>query len=198
MYIIKIIFEIMSKFINIHEILEYDDQNLYQIDFTCPESDKVYQLLYNLIEDDENIFACLSHILSMFNIFQKYTNNYLQNGVDIYSLKNTNLKDIINWTQENFNKDINIDKVANKVGYSKCYFCNRFKNITGTTYLDYLNSVRISHACYLLKQNMSVVDVSHSCSFDNVSYFIQLFKKIQGITPKSFAKKHEKIEAEYK
>ena len=68
-------------------------------------------------------------------------------------------------------------------GYSKYHFCSRFKSLTGMTYLNYLNSVRVRRACLLLQQGESVQAVCRATGFENVSYFIQMFKKIRHVTP---------------
>ena len=85
---------------------------------------------------------------------------------------------------------ITIDEVAKRTGYSKYHFCSRFKSLTGMTYLNYLNSVRVSYACQLLQQGESVQAVCRATGFENVSYFIQMFKKIQHVTPYQYACQH--------
>ena len=45
---------------------------------------------------------------------------------------------------------------------------------------------KIYHACKLLKRGHSLQAVCEDCGFENMSYFIQLFKKIVGITPKQY------------
>lgn len=97
------------------------------------------------------------------------------------------LREIISWTEEHFTEKISLEEVAEKVGYNKHYFCNKFKAATGETYLQYLNNLRIFHACKLLKRGYSLNDICDKCGFENMSYFIQLFKKIVGTTPKQYA-----------
>ena len=191
MYVVKISLDHMANFVDLSAILEYNNRHISQFPFTCPEYVKIKKIVNNLIENDENMFECLCNIIQMFNIFQRYANDYSLKENASYALKNSNLRELIKWTQENFNKDISIESVARKAGYTKCYFCSKFKSITDTTYLDYLNSVRISHACVLLKQNKSITEVCFACGFENVSYFIQLFKKIHNVTPKVYAIQHQ-------
>ena len=59
--------------------------------------------------------------------------------------------------------------------------------MTGTTYKNYLNSVRMSNACLLLQEGLSVQEVCLKCGFENVSYFVQVFKKLQRLTPYQYA-----------
>jgi AraC-like DNA-binding protein len=190
MYVLKISFEAMSNFVNFPEMFEYSHQKISQLSFSCPEYDIVYKYVKKIIEDDHDFFSCLSNIILIFNVIRKYRSN-VNKEPNIYPLKNTNLYELINWTQENFNRNISIEDAANVVGYSKCHFCSKFKSITGSTYMEYLRSVRLAIACRLLQQNRTISEVCSSCGFDNISYFTQLFKKTYGLTPKSYAKKYQ-------
>ena len=93
---------------------------------------------------------------------------------------------IISWTEAHFAEKITLDAVAEEIGYNKHYFCTKFKQATGETYLQYLNNLRISQACKLLKSGFPISQVCEACGFDNPSYFIQLFRRTTGITPKQY------------
>ena len=93
---------------------------------------------------------------------------------------------VISWTEKNFQQAISLDEVAKMSGYSKYHFCKKFKALTGTTYLTYLNYVRISHACKLLKKGYSPNELCIECGFEDAHYFGQIFKKITGSTPRKY------------
>ena len=68
--------------------------------------------------------------------------------------------------------------------YSRCYIIRLFKKHTGQTPVDYINSYRLAKSAELLSNtDMSVLDVSLECGFENVGYVIILFKKSYGTTP---------------
>lgn len=95
---------------------------------------------------------------------------------------------IITWSKENFRKKILLEEVAANFGYSKYYFCKKFKKITGVTYTAYLTYLRIHQGRSYLSQGYSIKDAAANCGIDDLSYFTQIFKKYFGITPKSFVK----------
>ena len=71
------------------------------------------------------------------------------------------------------------------------YLCTLFKNYTGQTIFDYLNRYRIESAAQLLKnQELSAGKVGELVGFRSESLFYRTFKKIMGVTPKAYAKKH--------
>jgi len=62
------------------------------------------------------------------------------------------------------------------------------------TYLNYLNSVRVRRACILLQKGETVQSVCRASGFENVSYFIQMFRKIQHMTPSQYARQYRSAE----
>ena len=79
--------------------------------------------------------------------------------------------------------------MADAVGFSTKYFCNFFKNMTGKTPVGYLNVYRIEKACKkLLTTDMPITQIAYTCGFNDLSYFIKIFKQIKNCTPKQFRK----------
>ena len=92
----------------------------------------------------------------------------------------------IGYINKNFNSDITIDDLAAHIGYSKFYFCRKFKEITGYTPATYVNMQRIRYAYNKLCQSdVTVNDVAFECGFKSVAYFSITFKKYIGINPSS-------------
>ncbi len=90
----------------------------------------------------------------------------------------------LEYIHEHFSDPIDVDAVADHSGYSKFYFCRRFKEITGCTVNTYINMQRVSHAKELLSRPGSQVsEVAAECGFNSVPYFSQIFKKYVRSTP---------------
>lgn len=188
MYAIKLSPEAMKQFMDIENILGYNKLSLSQLAFTCPESEKIKNIVNCLIVEDSNIYARLRCILSLLEVLSKYM---IRPSSDIVEppLKQTELKALITWTHDNYCKKITLDDAAKIVKFSKHYFCKWFKSLTGMTYLGFVNHVRIAQACQMLVKGLSVSECGIACGFENVSYFIQCFKQIQGCTPKVYIQK---------
>jgi AraC-like DNA-binding protein len=78
-----------------------------------------------------------------------------------------------------------INEIAYVVNMSASNFSSRFKKQSGYTPKEYHNLLKIKKAKDLLK-NKSVTDVCYTLGFENISYFIQLFKKYYGETLKQY------------
>ena len=55
--------------------------------------------------------------------------------------------------------------------------------------MDYVNQYRIEQACHqLLTTDFPITEVAFNRGFNDSSYFIKVFKKYKGTTPKKYLK----------
>ena len=94
---------------------------------------------------------------------------------------------LLAYINENYAEDIDLDGMAEHFGYSKYYFCSLFRQATGMSYMTYLKSVRIFHACLLLQKGEPVQSVAAAVGFCDAAHFIQVFKQEQGLSPRRYA-----------
>lgn len=183
---IKLSLEGFSEFINIEAIFMSVGKKLSDISF-CPDCYEEVKKYADKLAETEDICPALCAVIGIFSVLMNYCENYdeISKG-EKTALENSELKEIIKWTNIHYSEKILIETVAEKMGYSKFYFCAKFRAATGITYHAYLNGVRISKACLLLKNNFSVAEAADKCGFCDSSYFISAFKKIKGITPRQY------------
>ncbi len=189
MYVFKVHFGELSHYLNAEHILELYGASIQRLRYDCPAFEAVRQVMGRLIDHDEDLGLCLGALTELFAILARH---HVPHSEGPARLRESSLQELIRWTNENYARKITIEEVAARTGYSKYHFCSRFKSMTGMTYLSYLNSVRVSHACRMLSQGQTVQDVCRATGFENVSYFIQMFKRIQHITPHQYAKEQRR------
>lgn len=91
-------------------------------------------------------------------------------------------------------QNLNIDKMAEIIGYSNSYFSRLFKKTEGVGFSIYLQKVRIEKSKELiLNKDKSLYDISEEVGFDNYSYYSKIFKDIEGISPREYKKTLEAI-----
>ena len=101
----------------------------------------------------------------------------------------TNLKETLNYLESNYRHHISIHDAALICGYSESHFMRWFKEMTGTSFIQYLNRYRLEKAFDLLKtSDKTILEISSEVGFDNLSNFNRLFKKHFGTTPRSMRK----------
>lgn len=104
------------------------------------------------------------------------------------------INDVINYILKHYNKDIELSTIAEIANYSKAAFCKFFKQRTRKTFTEFLNEVRITQACKLLRNsNLNISQVCFESGYNNVSNFNRQFKRITNTTPKNYSRKFEKL-----
>ncbi|MBR6373994.1 MAG: helix-turn-helix transcriptional regulator [Victivallales bacterium] len=90
--------------------------------------------------------------------------------------------------EHNFHRRINCSLVSDMLGLNRSCASTLFHANFGMTMMDYLKELRLEASKYLLSSNskIKVKDVSSLCGFDNVCYFIRVFREKYGITPADF------------
>lgn len=73
------------------------------------------------------------------------------------------------------------------VGMSYSYFSRTFKNVTGKTFSEFLEDIRLDNAKkLLLTTDKSVAEIAFESGYNDTCYFIAEFRKKSGVTPKQF------------
>ena len=88
------------------------------------------------------------------------------------------------WLQINLAAPVSMTQLAKQTQLSARTLHRRFKQATGMTPLNYLQSLRIGAAKDLLRHsNLTVGDIAWQQGIQDVSYFSQLFRRHSGMSP---------------
>ncbi len=99
------------------------------------------------------------------------------------------LRRAIDYMENHFAEKLSVPQIAQAAGFNSQYFCSYFKKYTCSTPVEYLTALRIRRAKELLRRtDLSVLEVANQSGFENVSFFIQRFKKATGKTPLAYRK----------
>ncbi|MBR5152332.1 MAG: helix-turn-helix transcriptional regulator [Clostridia bacterium] len=176
----------LKSLLDLDTLLEYHGKDYSDLCISIPMEESI-QMMPEVFASATDVNDVLIMILKFFQVLLNYSMEEESIGKTLPSGEEE-LREIIHWTEENYTRRISLDEVSDVFGYTKHYFCQKFKKATGITYLTYLNNLRISRACRMLKAGKSIGETCDGCGFEDMSYFIQLFKKITGTTPKKYVK----------
>lgn len=145
--------------------------------------------IISIASSDRNHKSVLSKLATqqlIINLMQTKFRNLILKST--YSDSNNQLFLAVDYIRKNVEKTLNIDEIASVAYMSKQSFFRHFKNEIGQTPNDFILKEKINKAKLLLKKDFgrSITDIAYSLSFSSTSYFIQIFKKITGITPKKY------------
>jgi len=107
------------------------------------------------------------------------------------SIKNSHrINIVLDYLVENYQEDLNLEKIAGLINMNKNAFCRFFKKGTRKSLFTVINEVRIGKATQLLTEtDMNVLQICFACGFNNISNFNKAFKKSMNITPLVYRKR---------
>ncbi len=101
--------------------------------------------------------------------------------------ENERINSIYDFTMNHFSRKIPLDEIASLISLEPNSFCRYFKLRTGKTYTQFLQEIRVGHACKLLIENKkSLKQICFESGFNNFSCFHKGFKLIRGVSPKAY------------
>ncbi|MBB6480597.1 AraC family transcriptional regulator [Spirochaeta isovalerica] len=100
------------------------------------------------------------------------------------------IKPALEFMNRHLSEPIGIEDMADSMGISPQHFCLLFKSALNQRPFEYLNSLRLNHSKNLLidEPDLPLKEVSGRSGYANHSYFCQLFKKQERLTPAEFRK----------
>ena len=95
------------------------------------------------------------------------------------------IQQIYDYIDQNYQcYDLSVNSISAAFQMSPASISKLFKRETNTGLLDHINHVRVQHAKeLLLSQTYSVSQVTELVGYTNVSSFIRIYKKYEGISP---------------
>ncbi len=93
----------------------------------------------------------------------------------------------IEYIKNNIRESISLKVLSDKACMSTTSFYRYFKRELGMSPIEYILNEKIRYAKKLLSNpNIHVNEVSYATGFEDCNYFIRLFKKYEGVTPKQY------------
>lgn len=111
----------------------------------------------------------------------------------IFSFENYDKTAIVSsitaFINENYIKNISLNKISRNMYLSPVYISKIFKEEVGDSPINYLIKVRLSKARELLEEGrMSIKSISKSVGYEDAYHFSKLFKKYYGTAPSRWSK----------
>jgi LacI family transcriptional regulator len=114
-------------------------------------------------------------------------------STDILAIEDEDVARAVNYINENFRKNIQVDDVVAASYTSRRTLERRFKETLGTSINSEIKRLRIEHICrLLLNTNLSVTEIAQTMGFVETDHFSRYFGSVMGLTPVAFRKRHGK------
>jgi len=94
--------------------------------------------------------------------------------------------------QEHATEKLSLDKVAKTVGINPTHLSEKFKQVTGIKFVDYIARIRFESAKKLLEDvDLRVSEIAFAVGFQSLSQFNRVFKKLSEKSPKQYRALHK-------
>lgn len=110
-----------------------------------------------------------------------------ENPFSTYTSTNPVVHQTLQYIFYNFRKKITMQELGEKAHVSPNHLALLFKQATGVTCIQMISDLRLQYATRLLENpNLNIETISAQSGFSAASYFISVFRKKYGITPKEY------------
>ncbi|GEC79721.1 AraC family transcriptional regulator [Flavobacterium aquatile] len=121
----------------------------------------------------------------LIRIIQTQTAKSIDDG--LFSNPNNPISEVIEFIRLNLKENINLKSLSDKACMSTTSFYRFFKRELGMSPIEFVLNEKIKYAKKLLKNpSIQINEVCYLSGFEDANYFIRLFKKHEGITPKQY------------
>ena len=147
---------------------------------------KIQKLLVKLKREatTENYDQIFMHCGEVLRILTKHMNDPRK---EPSFTSNEKMTPIFSYIADNYKNITGLDEIADKFYISTSYLCRVFKKHTGMTISQYVNQIKIQHACELLANtDKTSTAIAYECGFNSSMYFCTTFKEQMGCSPTEF------------
>lgn len=147
------------------------------------DSDNLYQSIA------ENRHQSLHAQLETDGIIRQLLARFFAVATPLKQSQDNRIVKALQFIRENIDQKISVRQLASICCLSEDHFIRLFRQELRQTPIDYINQKKIEKAQLLMVvKNQTMKDIAYSLSFENVSYFNRLFKKMVGKTPSEYRK----------
>ncbi len=142
---------------------------------------------------DEYSFDFLQHQLVLLLLWIQRNGIFVYEQIDQTKEISFDIEKALRYIALNFSLPLKLEDVAREINLSPTYLSKKFKKITGLTFTEYVNFIRIRQACQmLLTTDGSITQIALNCGFNSSNYFKDCFRKINGVSPRTFRMQSKK------
>ena len=88
---------------------------------------------------------------------------------------------------DHLSSEIRLEDAARAAALSPAAFCRYFKRATGRRFFDFVNDLRIGHACaQLIETDKTIAEIAYAAGFTNLANFNRRFRERHKVTPREF------------
>ena len=165
-----------------------------QLKFSLPHNDLLFcQEIFKRISQEfesnntgkeQLIREC---VLLLLTLFARIYFEQKQDAIEFEANKSSVLH-CLEYVKNHLDEDISLNEMAKKSAMCKSNFCKVFHSVTGKSFKEFVNYLRIEKATELIEKGENFTNVCRICGYNDFSTFYRNFRKHTGISPTEFKK----------
>lgn len=145
----------------------------------------IHEMEQIILNPDMSPYFQIGHLFLFFNYLleatQKLKKDLNSNLSDFY------VQEALTFIENNFDKQMTIESLAEVVGLNRNYFGKLFQRKMGKSPQQFLIQYRMSKAAeYLLTTDLEITKISRNVGYENPLQFSKAFKKTYGKSPRDW------------
>ena len=96
------------------------------------------------------------------------------------------IKNVLTYCSEHYTEPLTLEILSRELHLNKYYISHIFKERMNIGFSDFVNSLRIEHACNLLEKGSNITDIAFASGFSSIRTFNRVFVQNTGMTPRDY------------
>lgn len=185
--------EVQNYLSNIPEEFQIEDIVIMKLLFQLISKESMESKIYSSELSNHALKLLLIKIIDEFNdtiVQEPYDYHMLYDAKELDNSKTDDMiLDLKDYIEDNIDKDINLEDLANKVHLSKTYFVKRFKTLFGISPMKYISNMRIEKSKQMIIDGKySIQQISNMVGYNSLHHFSAAFKQQVGVSPTEYHK----------
>lgn len=191
-------------------LVQFDDKSLQQMMFAFPEFREVQGLLelassgVEFIGFDPEVAAGFlarlrdergpTRIMTFLDLLFRLNEHQKKKSLSVVKIaqihgsqKQLRIGEVVDYVARNYAENMSVARAASMAGMSEASFARNFQANTGNRFTEFVNRVRIGHACVLLfETEEQISSICYDVGFQNLANFNRHFLAMKGVTPSEY------------
>jgi len=101
--------------------------------------------------------------------------------------KHARIATVVDHVAKHFDDMLSVTDAARMAGMTEVTFSRNFQTVTGHGFIEFLNLIRIGHACSMLyASDAQIITIAQEAGFNSLANFNRHFLKLKGMTPSAY------------
>lgn len=148
-------------------------------------------LFLHLMQKKDNVYLLNMIVTNLIYIISQ-KHEFSLEQLPLSSKNHENYMRAILFIDQNYQKEIHLEDIANNLSFSVSYASRLFKKYTGVNFVKYLAMVRVRHSLEaLLAGKDSIDEIAYACGMTSAKAYTHAFKEMYGILPSVYRKQFQ-------